>query len=223
MKSRYLKTVLLIIGSILIVSGITAMAIGWPVIGTISGKEYFESDQAFRIIHEKNRDPSIEKGERFEDYDPGDTIIIIDKIDKIVYNKTVIMNDTIESTLIYLNSNPKLYFRIEGDITGEFKKGDSIIIKLYIVENPNYNPQVGYGGNDPFHFKEKLEYKEFIYNTTYYGMIPKDQISKPPETLFYLGIGVLIFGIIIITVYIIHRKGGSSSSSKSPKKAAENL
>ena len=216
-KKKFLKPLIMIVCSVLIVIGLIVMVFGWPIIWTISGKEYLEMDQAICLIENKERDTSsIQKGERFKDYDPGDTIRITDKIDIIVYNETSIGNDIMKSTLIYLKSEPNRFLRIEGDITGEFKKGDSILIKLYVVKHPLYRLEgehPGFTGNDPFYFKEKLDHERgyLVHDGMYSAIIPQDQISKPPDTMFYFGVSFVIIGAVIIIVRIISKKRSRTS------------
>jgi len=63
----------------------------------------------------------------FESLDDGDTLIIRDTINNTIYSEPV------QYSSVEFVSSPGTSFPIEGNITGTFKKGETVEIELHII------------------------------------------------------------------------------------------
>lgn len=149
-----------IMGIALIVLGILLISMFWQVVGAKTAEELYDD---------------YENG-NLKSYNAGDTVLIKDEIKNITYFNTT------KSTIIGFdgeNGNMS-YIPFKGDLTGEYKKGDTVLIYFKVEEKEV--------------FGKKVEVSE--------GNLTSDKIFKLPlrgnfsYIIILIGVLVLIYGLL---------------------------
>lgn len=153
-----------IMGMALIVLGILLISMFWQVVGAKTAEEFYDD---------------YEDG-NLKSYNAGDTILIKDEIKNIKYSNNV-------TNVEFEGKNSNASFPFKGDLTGEYKKGDTVLIYFKVEEKEI--------------FGKKVEIPEGMLNQNFTGF-SSDKIFKLPlrgnfsYIIILIGVLVLIYGVL---------------------------
>lgn len=158
-----------IMGMALIVLGILLISMFWPMIGAKTASEVLEDDYDAANMN-------------FKSYNAGDTVLIKDEIKDIKY-----INTTKSTIIVFEGKNGNASLPFKGDLTGEYKKGDTVLIYFKIEEKEFLG--------------KKVEVPEGMLDQNFTGF-SSDKIYKLPlrgnfsYIIILIGVLVLIYGLL---------------------------
>jgi len=121
-----------IMGIALILLGILLISMFWQVVGAKTAKQIGEDYDTTNW--------------NFKSYDAGDTVLIKDEIKNITY-----LDATKVTIITFEGKNWDIPFRFKGDLTGEYKKGDTVLIILKVEKKNNTEQFEGNLTSDKIH------------------------------------------------------------------------
>ncbi|MBU4256348.1 MAG: hypothetical protein L6265_11170, partial [Thermoplasmatales archaeon] len=110
-----------IMGMALILLGILLISMFWQVVGAKTAEQIGEDYDTTNW--------------NFKSYNAGDTVLIKDEIKNITYFN--ITNTTKLTIIVFEGKNWDIPFLFKGDLTGEYKKGDTVLIILKVEKKNN--------------------------------------------------------------------------------------
>ena len=158
-----------IMGMALIMLGILLISMFWQVIGAKTASEVLEDDYDAANMN-------------FKSYNAGDTVLIKDEIKDIKYD-----NSSKWTNIMFEGKNGNASFPFKSDLTGEYKKGDTVLIYFKVEEKEISG--------------KKVEIPEGMLNQNFTGF-SSDKIFKLPlggnfsYIIILIGVLMLIYGLL---------------------------
>ncbi|MBA3043619.1 hypothetical protein FP804_00605, partial [archaeon] len=157
-----------IMGIALILLGILLISMFWQVVGAKTAEQIGEDYDTTNW--------------NFKSYNAGDTVLIKDEIKNIKY-----VNTSKSTSIVFEGKNGNASFPFKGDLTGEYKKGDTVLIYFKVEEKEISG--------------KKVEIPEGMLNQNFTGF-SSDKIFKLPlrgnfsYIIILIGVLVLIYGVL---------------------------